>query len=221
MQFIYHTQAGDPNITIENELYAYLIKARRSIVADEIAFRNLVDDNLYIYVIDYIDKKKATLSLKSYSNESNKPKKYLHILWCIIDPKIVEKELPLLNQLGISKISFINCDYSQKNFKINIDRLNKILINSCGQCGRTNLIEFDFLATKDLKNIDFAVIDFSTLKIDSSIFDYDTFLVGPEGGFSGNERKSLSSRKIYGFDSDLILKSESAVSALSSIYLLS
>jgi len=123
--------------------------------------------------------------------------------------------------LGISKISFVNCDYSQENFKINIDRLNKILINSCGQCGRTNLIKFDFLTTKDLSNINFAVVDFCSSKIDKSIFDYDTFLVGPEGGFSKIERKNLSSKKTYGFDSDLILKSESAVSALSSIYLLS
>ncbi|XPV54809.1 MAG: hypothetical protein ACNI3H_07545 [Halarcobacter ebronensis] len=53
--------------------------------------------------------------------------------WCIVDPKTIEKELPYLNELGVRKITFISCDYSQKNFKLNFEKLEKILVNSSSQ----------------------------------------------------------------------------------------
>ena len=44
---------------IKDEVYNYLIKARRHKIDDEIYFRNLKDNNIYLYKLGFIDKKKA------------------------------------------------------------------------------------------------------------------------------------------------------------------
>jgi 16S rRNA (uracil1498-N3)-methyltransferase len=46
--------------------------------------------------------------------------------------------------MGVGKITFITCAYSQKNFKPSLERMEKILINSCEQCGRSELMAIDF-----------------------------------------------------------------------------
>ena len=43
--------------------------------------------------------------------------------------------------------SLLFIDYSQKNFKINIEKIEKILINSSCQCGRSNIIKLDVCKT--------------------------------------------------------------------------
>jgi len=47
MQFTYHKNCGDDALTITDDIYRYLIKARRHKIEDEIYFRNLKDDYLY------------------------------------------------------------------------------------------------------------------------------------------------------------------------------
>ena len=61
----------------------------------------------------------------------------------MVDPKIVEKSIASLNELGVDKITFIYCEYSQKNFKPNFEKLEKLLINSSSQCGRSSIIKLD------------------------------------------------------------------------------
>ena len=45
-------------------------------------------------------------------------KNKLHIGWCVIDPKTVEKYIASLNEIGVDKITFIYADYSQKISKL-------------------------------------------------------------------------------------------------------
>lgn len=221
MQFSYHQEAGNLNISVEHENYNYLIKARRAKITDEIHFRNFQDEMIYTYELIQISKKNALLELKKSELYPCKPTKYLHILWALIDPKTIEKELPALNQIGVSQITFVKCAYSQHNFKINYDRLQSILINSCMQCGRSDLMLFDEIDFTKLDSInDFAVIDFSQRKIDNTIFEYDTFLFGPEGGFSKEEKQWLNTKTTFGLNTNTILRSETAVSGFSAIYLL-
>ena len=63
MQFTYDEFCGTNILEIKDEVYNYLIKARRHKIDDEIYFRNLKDNNIYLYRIDFIDKKKAILNL--------------------------------------------------------------------------------------------------------------------------------------------------------------
>ena len=146
----------------------------------------------------------------------------LHIGWCIIDPKTVEKSLPMLNQIGVRKITFIPCDYSQKNFKFSTERLQKILINSCEQCGRSDLMEFAFCDNLQRfldENPTCAILDFNP-NTTFSAQKIDTVLIGCEGGFSEKERKKFANHPIISFDVNLILRSETAaISAASKIML--
>ena len=220
MQFLYEQLCGGQTLHIEGENYNYLVKARRCKEGDEISLRNLVDEFLYSYKIVSISKKSVQLELANKVVSEQIPSKKLNIIWCLVDPKTVEKELPALNQIGISKISFVKCDFSQGNFEPNLERLKKILVNSCMQCGRSDLMQLEIISKKEMIAKKFAIIDFSTQKINKKIWDFDTFLVGPEGGFSQKEKEAFSSITTFGFDTNLILRSETAVGALGAIYLL-
>jgi len=216
MQFLYHKESGNPTIKIEGEEYKYLFRVRRKKANSFIETRNLKDDKLHVYKVTSIDKKNAICTLAFSEEKTIKPKNKLHIGWCITDPKTVEKTLPMLNEIGINKITFIKCTYSQANFKIKLDRLEKILINSCQQCGRTSLMQIDFsnsIYDFQQKHPQSHLLDFSQnqLECDSKI---DTIVVGCEGGISKEERKLFNTEKIVGLNTPQILRSETAVVAI-------
>jgi 16S rRNA (uracil1498-N3)-methyltransferase len=214
MQFTYEEFCGSDFLEIKDEVYNYLIKARRHKIDDEIYFRNLKDNNIYLYKINLIDKKKAILNLISAEEKILLNNKNLHLGWCVVDPKTVEKFITSLNEMGVDKITFIYADYSQKNFKINIEKLEKILINSSCQCGRSNIIKLE--VSKNLEqfmkeNSDVYFLDFSTLCVDDKKDEIKTLVIGCEGGFSQKERDRFNKDFVVGFNSNLILRSETAI----------
>lgn len=214
MQFTYDEFCGTNILEIKDEVYNYLIKARRHKIGDEIYFRNLKDENIYLYKLDFIDKKKATLNLIFSEKKILVNEKKLHLGWCVVDPKTIEKFIPSLNEMGVDKISFIYSDFSQKNFKINIEKLDKILISSSSQCGRSDIIKLDIFKNLDdfmKKNRDVYFLDFSTTTIDEKRDDIKTLVIGCEGGFSQKEREKFDKNYIVGFSSNLILRSETAI----------
>jgi len=215
MQFFYHPNPKEQLIITKDD-YKYLFKIRRT-KKDEIIFvRNLEDDYLYSYEIKEIKKKEAILQLINKEFKPNKPSKFLHLGWCIIDPKSIEKALPYLNEIGVSKITFFYCEYSQKNFKLNFERMKKILINSSMQCGRSNIIELEISTFNEFLKLNPIALDFNGKELECKEYK-SPFIIGPEGGFSENEKKEFKkSIKLKGF----ILKSETAAVAISSKILL-
>lgn len=214
MQFTYDELCGADIFEIKDETYNYLIKARRHKIDDEIYFRNLKDENLYLYKINFIDKKRAILNLVSSQNKVLLNDKKLHLGWCVVDPKIIEKYILSLNEMGVDKITFIYSDFSQNNFKINIEKLEKILINSSCQCGRSNIIKLDVCKNLDIfikENEDIYFLDFSEISIDNKKDEIKTLVIGCEGGFSANERSKFNKQNVIGFNSSLILRSETAI----------
>jgi 16S rRNA (uracil1498-N3)-methyltransferase len=210
MQFIYDKNSSQKQLFIRDENYRYLFRVRRSKVGDIVSFRNLEDDFLYRYKIVIIKKKEAELELIGSKKDQQKSHKNFHLMWCIIDPKTIYGTLPMLNQLGVSKITFLYCDRSQKNFKLDHSKIEKILINSSQQCGRVKLMNIEILdSLEDLLKLysDFLVLDFGGEK---EWGEADAVLVGCEGGFSEDEREKLQNHRKIGFDTDLILKSETA-----------
>lgn len=219
MQFTYDEFCGNNILEIKDEVYNYLIKARRHKIGDEIYFRNLKDENIYLYKLDFIDKKKALLNLISSEEKVLQNKKQLHLGWCVVDPKTIEKYITSLNEMGVDKITFIYADYSQKNFKINIEKLEKILINSSSQCGRSNIIKLEISKSLDefIKiNPNSYFLDFSSTAVDEKRDDIKTIIIGCEGGFSKNEREKFDKDFVVGFDSNLILRSETAIISVAS-----
>jgi len=219
MQFLYYKNPTS-QITLTGEEHKYLFKVRRIKKDELVNIRNLKDDYLYVYKIDYINKKEALLSLKEKILKPKKPHTFLHLGWCIIDPKNIEKTLPSLNEIGVGKISFIYCDYSQKNFKLKMERIKKILINSSQQCGRSDIMEIETLSSsKEFfeKYPEFIALNFDGEELKCNEEINFPILIGPEGGFSENEIKHFKKTiKLKGF----ILRSETAACAISSKILL-
>ena len=223
MQFTYDEFCGGNILEIKDEVYNYLIKARRHKIDDEIYFRNLKDNNLYLYKLNDIDRKKATLDLISSEEKTLLNEKSLHLGWCVVDPKTIEKYIASLNEMGVDKITFIYSDYSQKNFKVNIEKLEKILINSSCQCGRSNIIKLDVCKNIDTfmkQNDNVFFLDFSNVSIDKKCDEIKTLVIGCEGGFSNKERETFNKDNIVGFNSNLILRSETAIISAASKILL-
>lgn len=222
MQYLYHPNAKESFVSLIENDYKYIIKARRHKVGDPIALRNLKDDNLYYYQIETIDKREANLKLLSHEAKRVEAHKKLHIGWCVIDPKTIEKHIASLNEMGVAKITFIYCDRSQKNFKVDFKRLEKILINSSSQCGRSSRITLESCNSlyefKELYPHSY-MLNFSQHAL-STVKSIETIVLGCEGGFSGDEVALFDANTIVGFDTPLILKSESAAVALSAQILL-
>ena len=223
MIFILLDEKPQDNLLIKGEIFKYLIKVRRHDIGDRVHFRVKREmDILYLYEIESIDNRSLTLSYISSSQNIVESEKNLHIAWCLIDPKSIEKVLPSLSEIGVSKISFISCDRSQKNFKLDFKRFERILEASMQQCGRSSYIEF---AT--YKNISEFISEFPQTKVfdftERTLDDYtevDTVLVGCEGGFSEAEKEFLQDRDVFRLDTPMVLRSESAVMAVASKILL-
>ncbi len=223
MQFTFHKNSGEQSLVIEAELHKYLFKVRRHSIEDNLYFRNLEDKNIYEYKIENIDRRKTTLELVSSKELIVEPKKELHIGWCIIDTKSIEKVIASLNEIGCTKVTFILCEYSQKQYKINFEKLEKLLINSSQQSGRSSIIELDSCNSFDefIENYpDSYMFNFSSNNISSKKDDIKTIVLGCEGGFSQGEIDKFPKEKIVGIDSNLILRSETAILTISSKVLL-
>ena len=223
MIYILHEDAGDESLCIKGELHKYLVKVRRHKEGDTLAFRSYEDITmLHTYKVTELEPKKLLLELASSECLEVKAKKELHIGWCKIDFKSIEKMLPSLSEIGVSKITFIDCERSQRNIKLDYKRLDRILEASMQQCGSTHKIlleESKNLKTFIKENPDVKVFDFTDKTIDD-VVNISCVLIGCEGGFSSNEKELLSSLDVFRLDTPMVLRSESAVMAVASKVLL-
>ena len=209
-------------LTLKGERFKYLVKVRRHGEDDEIQVRYKNEiENLCRYKITSVDGRSLDLELVSSELSEVKSKKPLHIAWCSIDIKSIEKVLPSLSEIGVERISFIACDRSQK-IKLDFKRFERILEASMQQCGRSSYIEFDTyknIATFIEEFPDTKVFDFceNTLKNDTA---FERVLIGCEGGFSEYEKELLKSQENFRLDTPMVLRSESAIMVVASKILL-
>ena len=222
MLYLYNKYAGTTSLTLEGDDHRYIFKVRRHKTDDVLYLRNLEDGLLHKYLISNIDKRTVHLTLEDSSICEVKAARSLHIGWCIIDPKNVEKVLPSLNEIGVEKITFIHCKRSQKSFKLDFKRLEKILLNSSQQSGRSEPMTLETCTNLEhflKENPDTKMLNFTK---DNFISDTDTktIIIGCEGGFSEDEVALFDKQNILGLNTPLVLKSESAVCAVASKLLL-
>lgn len=221
--YILEDDSGKETLHVKGELYKYLVKVRRHTVGDELFFRSRGDIKiLHSYRVKNIEPREMELTLISSKTEEVKSTKSLQVAWCIIDSKSIEKVLPSLCEIGVEKISFISCERSQKNFKLDFKRFERIIEASMQQSGRSSYIEFD-----TYKNIKEFIAEFPQTKVfdfcDNTLKEssgFETVLIGCEGGFSKTERELLSSLEVFRLDTPMTLRSESAALAVASKILL-
>ncbi|MBV5321525.1 MAG: 16S rRNA (uracil(1498)-N(3))-methyltransferase [Sulfuricurvum sp.] len=219
MKFLLHGDVGASELSVSGDDYKYLIKVRRHKAGDLIAFRSrerLSEE--YRYRLERTDGRVAYFTLQSHHASLCENPKNLHIGWCLVDPKTIEKTLPMLTELGVNKITFIHCRRSQQNFRLDFERFNRIMESSIMQCGRTSLIELSEapnLSTFLKNNPESVIFDFggTPLENDESV---DTVVIGCEGGFDEGERKLFSDYRVRLFSSPMILRSETAAVAIAS-----
>ena len=223
MQFLYHPEAGKPWIEVEGDAYRHLFKVRRLHADSPLHLRNLTDDLLYTYRTETLDRRRARLRLVEQQRLRIAPERRLHLGWCQVDPKTVEKALPALNEMGVSRITFFPCERSQRSFRPDFDRLRRILINSSQQCGRSELMsleECESLSAFLAEEPEAMLLDFSPRPLACDNGEALTLVVGCEGGFTEAERKCFAEERIVGLDTPMILRSESAACAAAARFLL-
>jgi len=218
MVFLYHKDSGAARVSIEGEQFNHIFRSRRTKKSEFLELRNLKDINSYKYKIVEIKRDSALLELDSIDSINSTDKKDFHIFMCVIDPKSIERVIPYLNEIGVSKISFVYCQRSQKGYKIDLERLEKMAILSSQQCGRWDKIEFDIYNNLDEvfdKNHDIAVLDFSG-EARSDFSSIKSVLIGCEGGFTDDERAKFRDKKVIKLEGKYILKAESAATYIAS-----
>ncbi len=219
MKFLLHEDVGANELCISGDDYKYLIKVRRHKAGDLIAFRSREHlSEEYRYRLERTDGRNAYFNLQSHHSAPCENPKKLHIGWCLVDPKTIEKTLPMLTELGVHKITFIHCRRSQQNFRLDFERFNRIMESSIMQCGRTSLIELSEapnLSTFLKNNPQSVIFDFggTALENDESV---DTVVIGCEGGFDEGERKLFGDYRVRVFSSPMILRSETAAVGIAS-----
>ncbi|TNB62436.1 16S rRNA (uracil(1498)-N(3))-methyltransferase [Campylobacter helveticus] len=207
MQFLYHKEAKNPYIFLEKEDFLHL-KVRRVREGESLNLRNFEDDILYTYQVSTLKRNSCILNLIA-QNQIKNPKSGVSLALAVIEPKVLEKILPFFNEMGLEKLILVYCEFSQKNFKIDETRLKKILINSCEQCGRGDLMQIEIYESIDsfLKAYPKVVlVDFEGEKKEFS--KEVLYFIGAEGGFSKSEREKIKEK--IALNSPFILKSQSA-----------
>ena len=223
MIYFFDENAGADRLKIKGEMHKYLIKVRRHTEGDILSVRSKEKvKTLHSYKVIAVEPRFLELELINSQELIVQSKQELHVAWCVIDSKSVEKVLASLCEIGVSRISFIGCDRSQKNFKQDFKRYERIIEASMQQSGRTSFMAFD--SYKNIESFikefpDTKVFDF-TDKILSGDSNFQRVLIGCEGGFSPSEKELLQSQEVFRLDSPMVLRSESAVITVASKILL-
>lgn len=223
MTFVYDENAGVENFSLRGEQFKYLIKVRRHHVGERLGFRHPAGtDILYIYEITAIEGRSVELRLIERHASNIMSKRSLHLGWCVIDTKSIEKVLPLLNELGVAKITFIYCDRSQKNFRPDFKRFERILSASMQQCGRSKMMRFEMMDTIEdfLESHPESVVLDLCDEVFEDTSDVKDVLIGTEGGFSLRERSLFQALRVRRLDTPMVLRSETAATAISTKILL-
>jgi 16S rRNA (uracil1498-N3)-methyltransferase len=220
MQYLHHHDAGADRLLLAGDDHRYLFRVRRLRQGEEVALRSLNDDLLHRYTIDTIDKRQAHLLRIASESHPVVPARHLHIGWCLIDPKNIEKVLPTLNEMGVAQITFFPCARSQNNFRLDFERMKKILLASMQQCGRTawmQLNEAPSLSAFVAEYSEAYMLHFSDTPLPSgNADDAMTVVIGCEGGFTDEEVALFFPERIVGLDTPMILRSESAAVTVAS-----
>ncbi|CUU81181.1 16S ribosomal RNA methyltransferase RsmE [Campylobacter hyointestinalis subsp. hyointestinalis] len=217
MRFLYDENAGNDCLEVKGDNFNHL-KARRVSVGERLDIRNLKDGYSYLYEIKEFSRKAVCeLVFKSLAKNYESD---LTLAWAVVQPSVIEKALPSLNEIGVTKILFVYTDFSQKNIKLDFDRFERILIGSSEQCGRNSIIKFEIFASvsellKVYENV--SLVDFGGVNLDAASKN-EILFVGSEGGFSDAERTKFA--KSYALNSPNILRSNTAIISVAAKMLL-
>lgn len=174
--------------------------------------------------------------LEEIPNNSELDETKITVFQAIIKPKNFELVLTKATELGANYFYPVIFNRTQFNNIEKHDRYEKIIYAACKQCGRTNIPKINpKISFKDMMSLfidyDYVVVaneydsnssnDLLSYLLESNINNNTNIaiVVGPEGGFSDDELKTLSNIKNINFVglTKSILKSETATCYMLSI----
>lgn len=203
------------------------------------ALRIRVDDYITVFdgrgqdyscVVKEIKKDKTILELLDTAENIGETKLTVTLYLSVIKQDRFELAVQKATELGVTKVVPVYSTYTQRNVSLNYDRLNKIAISACEQCGRSKIpvieqaLDFDELLNR-AKNTylifpwEREMHDSMQSAIDKSKSDVSVF-IGPEGGITEVEKQQLVSvgAKSVTLGKRILRAETAAIAALSVIY---
>ncbi len=219
MIFFYSPLAGNEEIVFEQEDYHYLVRVRRHRVGDDLCLQNMKDDIRFFYSIQHIEKRFLLLRLEK-SEPFTPPVLSLHLGWAMCDASTIYEAIPALNQLGVKKITFLETQRSQKNIRLNPEKIKTICINSSQQCGRNHLLEWNTNSFETFIKMYPNAVCFDMTGSDIlSHENFQEYLIGPEGGWTSEELALINPENRKKMKTPFVMKSEVAAIIAPSILL--
>ncbi len=172
-----------------------------------------------------LSKSEAVLGVNKEIRNKKSPTLSLEIFQSLIKKDNFELVVQKCTELGVTSFHPIISERSEKK-DLNIERLRKIAIEASEQSGRVSLP--NIFEPTDLeiaiKNFDgkIFVLDFDGQKLPTKVNKGRIgILIGPEGGWSDNERNFFKKSKIKSFSlGTQVLRAETASIAVSTLILL-
>lgn len=189
------------NIVLEDD-YNHIVNVLRMKVGDSLYLFN-GDGCDYTFRIEKINKKNIEAGFNSKKNNIKENVCKITLFQAFIKPDNLELIAQKLTELGVDEIALFNSDYTNMKCKETIlEKLKKVSVEACKQCERSKMIDVSICGNLDsvIKRLN----DF-----DSVIFAYEksqnnlkrviskcdakniAIIVGPEGGFSKEEKEKL------------------------------
>ncbi len=214
----------DLRITSEELLHQWL-KVFRLSASDRVILFN-GDGSDFEGYFKILSKNEAIIVIDKENKTKNQQKVELHIFQSIIKKDNFELVVEKCTELGVSAIHPVLAERSEKK-DLNLERIEKIAKEASEQSGRSTIPEiFEPIDLKssiesfdgELFALDFDAPNMSEIKFGKSKIGV---LIGPEGGFTENERDLFEHKKIKSFSiGSQILRAETAAIAVASLILL-
>ncbi len=186
--------------------------------------------NDYSCKVEEIKKDKTLLRVLDTAHNVREAKIDVSLYLAVIKQDRFEIAVQKATELGVKRIVPVYSAYAQHNVKLNYDRLNKIAVSACEQCGRSVLpiieqsIEFKELLSRAQNTYMIFPWEHETNNklsnaIDKTVKDVSVF-IGPEGGISDYEQTQLteSGAKSVTLGKRILRAETAAITTLSVVY---
>ena len=182
----------------------------------------------YICEIKEITKKQAIAIIINKQKNIKNPVKNITLFQGLVKGEKLDLIVQKLTELGISNLYTFESEFAIAKANNNkIERLNKISLEACKQCGRSVPLNiYETIKFKDmleiLKNYDIVLFanEKSTARVYDKIKECNNIalIVGSEGGFSDKEIEQIYNSGAINFGlGNRILRAETAAIAMSAI----
>ncbi len=213
----------------EPEIFFQLQKVLRIKPGDSIVFipQAVAPFFEYYFILENIDKKQMALKFVKKVENKNELERSLGLVLCLPNkPEKLELICQKAVEIGVTKIVLTKGDFSQLKHELRVDRLQKIIIEAAEQAERAQVpaLVVENTLVNYLKKVHENQNDFPKLMVamersdSKTLLDLDIknekgldLLIGPEGGFSDEEKKLIAELKFESFSlGKRILRMETA-----------